>query len=69
MMQHENETKFVMSHFFMIVEFFCVIGKIILQIKYSFEPYQKSPERLKEIRLHFNDPFWRPPPLQVVNVS
>jgi len=39
------------------------------QIKYSFWPYQKTPEQIEEKRIEFNDPKWRPAPLAVVNVS
>ncbi|XP_030385455.1 transient receptor potential cation channel subfamily A member 1 isoform X2 [Scaptodrosophila lebanonensis] len=36
-------------------------------IKYSFRPFQKSPEQIEEKRKEFNDPKWRPAPLAVVN--
>ncbi|XP_001956862.3 transient receptor potential cation channel subfamily A member 1 isoform X2 [Drosophila ananassae] len=36
-------------------------------IKYSFWPYQKTPEQIEEKRIEFNDPKWRPAPLAVVN--
>ncbi|XP_034122159.1 transient receptor potential cation channel subfamily A member 1 isoform X2 [Drosophila guanche] len=36
-------------------------------IKYSFWPYQKTPEQIEEKRKEFNDPKWRPSPLAVVN--
>lgn len=31
--------------------------------------YQKSHERILKVRSILNDPKWRPPPLEVVNVS
>jgi len=40
-----------------------------IQIKYSFWPYQKTPEQIEAKRKEFNDPKWRPSPLAVVNVS
>ncbi|XP_039487081.1 transient receptor potential cation channel subfamily A member 1 isoform X4 [Drosophila santomea] len=36
-------------------------------IKYSFWPYQKTPEQIEAKRKEFNDPKWRPAPLAVVN--
>ncbi|XP_037720528.1 transient receptor potential cation channel subfamily A member 1 isoform X4 [Drosophila subpulchrella] len=36
-------------------------------IKYSFWPYQKTPEQIEAKRKEFNDPKWRPSPLAVVN--
>ncbi|KPU78144.1 uncharacterized protein Dana_GF10143, isoform B [Drosophila ananassae] len=36
-------------------------------IKYSFWPYQKTPEQIEEKRIEVNDPKWRPAPLAVVN--
>ncbi|KRF97726.1 uncharacterized protein Dwil_GK17464, isoform C [Drosophila willistoni] len=36
-------------------------------IKYSFWPYQKTPEQIEEKRKEFNDAKWRPAPLAVVN--
>ncbi|XP_062543504.1 transient receptor potential cation channel subfamily A member 1 isoform X2 [Armigeres subalbatus] len=36
-------------------------------IKYSFHAYQKSQEKIEQIRKATNDPKWRPPPLHVVN--
>ncbi|XP_026848765.1 transient receptor potential cation channel subfamily A member 1 isoform X4 [Drosophila miranda] len=36
-------------------------------IKYSFWPYQKTPEQIEAKRKEFNDPKWRPMPLAVVN--
>ncbi|XP_044251715.1 transient receptor potential cation channel subfamily A member 1 isoform X8 [Drosophila takahashii] len=36
-------------------------------IKYSFWPYQKTPEQIEAKRKEFNDPSWRPAPLAVVN--
>ncbi|XP_070136353.1 transient receptor potential cation channel subfamily A member 1 isoform X2 [Drosophila bipectinata] len=36
-------------------------------IKYSFWPYQKTPEQIEQKRKEFNDPKWRPAPLAVVN--
>ncbi|XP_017862099.1 PREDICTED: transient receptor potential cation channel subfamily A member 1 isoform X3 [Drosophila arizonae] len=36
-------------------------------IKYSFAPFQKTPEQIEEKRKELNDPKWRPAPLAVVN--
>lgn len=40
-----------------------------MQIKYSFEAYQKSQEEVRKIQEALNDKTWRPQPLHVVNVS
>ncbi|CRK86167.1 CLUMA_CG000050, isoform A [Clunio marinus] len=39
-----------------------------LNIKYCFRLYEKSEEKIKLIREKLNDPKWRAPPLQVVNM-
>jgi len=39
------------------------------QIKYSFHAYQSSKDSVELRRKQMNDPYWRPPPLCVVNVS
>lgn len=71
-MQH-GENLIVMllliTYFTFVWIYVCLEIVNILQIKYYFGAYQKSEEKIKNIRLAINDPYWRPPPLQIVNVS
>lgn len=73
-----HASKFSMKYFVPIIRVLIILLEPFLltcfrsvsyQIKYNFSSYQKSEDKIKIMREKFNDPKWRPPPLQIVNVS